>query len=92
MKHIVIDTYKDLALKRYLTKGSVLEEEYKKDKVELTKERIDYLVDKKICTSVEKTEDNNKEKKQEATKEPESKKKIEQEENKAKNTKKNEEK
>ena len=62
MKHVVKEQYKDLELKRLLTEGAVLEEEYKKDSVELTEERISYLVDeRKLCIAVEEKEDNKQE-------------------------------
>lgn len=62
MKHVVKEQYKDLELKRILTEGAVLEEEYKKDNVELTEERINYLVDeRKLCVAIEDKEDNKQE-------------------------------
>lgn len=67
MKHIVEREYKDLELKRLITKGAVLEEEYKKDKVELTEERINYLTnERKLCIAKEDKEEvkDNKEKAQ----------------------------
>ena len=67
MKHVVKEQYKDLELKRLLTEGAVLEEEYKKDNVELTEERISYLVDeRKLCVAIEDKEDNKQEDKEES--------------------------
>ena len=58
MKHIVEREYKDLELKRLITKGAVLEEEYKKDKVELTEERINYLTNERnLCIAKEDKEE-----------------------------------
>lgn len=69
MKHVVKEQYKDLELKRILTEGAVLEEEYKKDNVELTEERISYLVDeRKLCVAIEDKEED-KEESDEQTKE-----------------------
>lgn len=44
MKHISNRDYTDLVLNKHLDKGAILEEEYEKANVELTKERIEYLV------------------------------------------------
>ena len=58
MKHIVQKEYRDLELKRLIIKGAVLEEEYKKDGVELTEERINYLTnERKLCIAKEDKED-----------------------------------
>ena len=60
MKHVVREQYKDLELKRILTEGAVLEEEYKKDNVELTEERISYLVyERNLCKTVEEIQEGN---------------------------------
>lgn len=47
MKYIADRGYKDVVLDRYIEKGAVLENEYKKDNIELTKERKDYLVNER---------------------------------------------
>lgn len=47
MKYIADRGYKDVVLDRYIKKGAVLENEYKKDNIELTKERKDYLVNER---------------------------------------------
>ena len=60
MKHVVKEQYKDLELKRLLPEGAVLEEEYKKDNVELTEERISYLVyERNLCKTVEEIQEGN---------------------------------
>ena len=44
MKYVADRGYTDLKLNRHVEKGAVLEEEYKKENIELTEERKDYLV------------------------------------------------
>ena len=54
MKYIADRGYKDVVLDRYIEKGAVLENEYKKDNIELTEERKDYLVnERKLYIAVE---------------------------------------
>lgn len=54
MKYVAERGYKDVQLNRHVEEGAVLEEEYKKDNVELTEERINYLVnERKLYKSVE---------------------------------------
>ena len=54
MKYVADRGYKDLKLNRHVEKGAVLEEEYKKDNIELTEERKKYLVEeRKLYISVE---------------------------------------
>lgn len=47
MKYVADRGYKDVVLDRYIEKGAVLENEYKKDNIELTEERKDYLVNER---------------------------------------------
>lgn len=58
MKHEVIESYKDATLNRRLEKEKILEEEYEKDKVKLTEERIKYLLDKKVIKEKEENKKN----------------------------------
>lgn len=54
MKYVADRGYKDVVLDRYIEKGAVLEDEYKKDNIELTEERKDYLVnERKLYIAVE---------------------------------------
>lgn len=54
MKYVAERGYTDVQLDRHVEEGAVLEEEYKKDNVELTEERINYLVnERKLYKSVE---------------------------------------
>ena len=54
MKYVADRGYTDLKLNRHVEKGAVLEEEYKKDNIELTEERKKYLVEeRKLYISVE---------------------------------------
>ena len=47
MKYVADRGYKDLQLNRHVNKGEELETIYKEAGVELTEERIEYLVDKR---------------------------------------------
>ncbi len=54
MKHIADRGYTDVQLNKHVDKDAVLEEEYKKAGVELTEERIKYLVEeRKLYIAVE---------------------------------------
>lgn len=54
MKYIADRGYTDTVLDRHVEKGAVLEDEYKKDNIELTEERKDYLVnERKLYIAVE---------------------------------------
>lgn len=54
MKYVAERGYTDVQLNRHVEKGAELEEEYKKDNVELTEERVKYLVEeRKLYVSVE---------------------------------------
>lgn len=54
MKHILDRGYTDTVLNRHVDKGAVLEDEYKKDNIELTEERKEYLVnERKLYIAVE---------------------------------------
>lgn len=54
MKYVADRGYTDLKLNRHVEKGAVLEEEYKKENIELTEERKDYLVnERKLYIGVE---------------------------------------
>lgn len=54
MKYVADRGYTDTVLDRHVEKGAVLEDEYKKDNIELTEERKDYLVnERKLYIAVE---------------------------------------
>ena len=54
MKYVADRGYMDTVLDRHVEKGAVLEDEYKKDNIELTEERKDYLVnERKLYIAVE---------------------------------------
>ena len=58
MKYVADRGYTDLKLNRHVEKGAVLEEEYKKENIELTEERKDYLVnERKLYIAVEEIPD-----------------------------------
>lgn len=60
MKYVADRGYTDLKLKRYVDKGENLEEIYEKAEVELTEERIKYLVEeRKLYVSVEEIQEGN---------------------------------
>ncbi len=56
-----IETYKDLVLKKMVVKDSNINELYDKHKIELTEERISYLVDERhLCKRVKKNDSESK--------------------------------
>lgn len=61
MKHISIKEYTDTVLNRHVEKGSILEDEYHKDSIELTEERTNYLVNvRNLYTTIEDSNKKNK--------------------------------